>query len=107
MVSGLIAYFLGVPKHRYEIMKLRDSLPPDPFAAPFVNGVDGAYTNWANAILLYVQQMSYVRSTGNVQAIYNGEIPLDRAGNAFCLSWAKGKRQTEGSCTPPGSCHPI
>jgi hypothetical protein len=89
--SGLIAYFLGVPKHLAAINTIRMGI----FS---VEGDDGVA--WSQAIKQYLKQLAYPRCNAppppgvpQPNEIYNGENPLLRNGQP-----AIQKRQAAPSC---------
>jgi hypothetical protein len=79
-VSGLVAYFLGVPYHRRNIVLTQALL----LAA---NPTWEVGLAWGHAVKDYVDMWSHIRCTAVPLAgalpntIWNGEIPLDTNGN--------------------------
>ncbi|KAK0112270.1 hypothetical protein ONS96_001518 [Cadophora gregata f. sp. sojae] len=92
MVSGLLAYFMGVQKHFNKMDALAKA---NPTAA------------WTLVTRSYVQQLARQRVIGvGANLLYNGEIPLDKAGNPVCQAPASAKRQTGSSCVRPDTPDP-
>ncbi|KAH7333371.1 hypothetical protein BKA65DRAFT_596922 [Rhexocercosporidium sp. MPI-PUGE-AT-0058] len=89
MVSGLVAYLLGVKTHRDKITSL----------SGIVETINSGHS-WSSAVLSYAQRMSYPRqSTGGAPAvIYNDEIPLNKNGGPVCKGSGSRKRQTGDEC---------
>ena len=88
-VSGLVAYFLGVPYHTNEIQQLALQLDPT-----------GEY--WSETVKHYVSSLAYPRQPVDKEfpnfnpMIYNGEIPLGQNRQPVCAAPVNGKRQASG-----------
>jgi hypothetical protein len=87
-VSGLIAYFLNIPKHLAKIQAYHNILGNSPY-------------DWSNAVKQYVTvDMAYGRSGNPANfMIYNGEIPIDSTGQPVCAANPNPlpKRQSQGA----------